>query len=105
MHFIIWNISFQVIEEVFKVSLNPETGQHKNQGAPDLMSIQGLVSDAANKLWLNYVETERKMLLGEPVQLSSQLHSMSSVSFHKHYYLIFCNLKTFLFIYMYTALE
>ncbi|XP_014681660.1 PREDICTED: WD repeat and FYVE domain-containing protein 3-like isoform X2 [Priapulus caudatus] len=67
-----------VIEDVFKVSLNMEAGSIRGQSAPDLMSIQPLVSDAANKLWLFYVENERKALIGEPIQLTSQLQSMSS---------------------------
>lgn len=45
------------IEEVFKVTLPLP---NSNAKAPDLTGVREQVYDAAIKLWLNYIETERK---------------------------------------------
>lgn len=45
------------IEEVFKVTL---ASPNLNAKAPDLVGVREQIYDAAVKLWLNYIESERK---------------------------------------------
>ncbi|VVC89841.1 unnamed protein product [Leptidea sinapis] len=46
------------IEEVFKVSLVPPVQGAK---APDLPTVREHIHDAAHKLWINYIDAERKV--------------------------------------------
>lgn len=46
------------IEEVFKVTLSAPVG---NARAPDLPAARDHLADAAHRLWLNYIDTERKV--------------------------------------------
>lgn len=46
------------IEEVFKMSLIPPAANAK---APDLMNVREQLCESATKLWLHYIETERKV--------------------------------------------
>lgn len=62
------------IEEVFKVTLVPPTG---NERAPDLAIVRDQVSEAATKLWLNYVDLERKASYRVPWELHNQIQSVS----------------------------
>lgn len=45
------------IEEVFKVTL---PSPNPNAKAPDLVIVREQIYDAAVKLWLNYIDSERK---------------------------------------------
>ncbi|XP_044743172.1 WD repeat and FYVE domain-containing protein 3 isoform X2 [Chrysoperla carnea] len=60
------------IEEVFKVSL-PSPPQ--NARAPELGAVRELVCEAATRLWLNYVDAERKATYRAPWELHSQIQS------------------------------
>lgn len=60
------------IEEVFKVTLIPPSG---NERAPDLAIVRDQVSEAATKLWLNYVDLERKASYRVPWELHNQIQS------------------------------
>lgn len=60
------------IEEVFKVPLGLI-----NNKVPDLLSVRDLVLEAATKLWLNYIEMERKSLYRAPLELQYQIQSVS----------------------------
>ncbi|KAJ4438847.1 hypothetical protein ANN_14800 [Periplaneta americana] len=60
------------IEEVFKVTLP----SGPNNKAPDLTVVREQVYEAANKLWLNYVDMERKASYRVPWELQSQIQSV-----------------------------
>ncbi|XP_018321850.1 WD repeat and FYVE domain-containing protein 3 [Agrilus planipennis] len=60
------------IEEAFKVTL-VHPGQ--NCKAPDLILVREQVYEAAYKLWLNYVESERKATYRVPWELHNQIQS------------------------------
>nr|CAI5836643.1 unnamed protein product [Callosobruchus analis] len=60
------------IEEVFKVTLVPP---HQNSKAPDLRIVREQVFEAASKLWLNYVESERKASYRVPWELHNHIQS------------------------------
>lgn len=59
------------IEEVFKVTLAP----HQNSKAPDFFTVRDQVFEAASKLWLNYVDAERKATYRVPWELHNQIQS------------------------------
>ncbi|CAH1175861.1 unnamed protein product [Phaedon cochleariae] len=59
------------IEEVFKVTLM----SHHNSKAPELLLVRDQVFDSASKLWLNYVEVERKAVYRIPYELHNQIQS------------------------------
>lgn len=46
------------IEEVFKITLVLPVG---NARAPDLGAVREQLSEGAHKLWINYIDTERKV--------------------------------------------
>lgn len=48
------------IEEVFKITLVLPVG---NARAPDLTTVREQLNENANKLWLTYINTERKVRL------------------------------------------
>lgn len=60
------------IEEVFKVSLS-----NSNNQVPDLLNVREQVIESATKLWLNYVDMERKSLYRMPWELHNQIQSAS----------------------------
>lgn len=60
------------IEEVFKVTL---TVTSQNAKAPDLTIMREQVCEAATKLWLNYVDAERKATYRVPWELHNQIQS------------------------------
>lgn len=60
------------IEEVFKVTLAPPP---HNSKAPDLSIVREQVFEAASKLWLNYVDLERKATYRVPWELHNQIQS------------------------------
>lgn len=60
------------IEEVFKVTL---ALPNQNAKAPDLTIVREQVFEAAAKLWLNYVEAERKAPYRVPWELHNQIQS------------------------------
>ncbi|CAG9764999.1 unnamed protein product [Ceutorhynchus assimilis] len=60
------------IEEVFKVTLAPN---HPNAKAPDLVGVREQIYDSALKLWLNYIENERKAAYKVPWEIHNQLQS------------------------------
>ncbi|XP_044260057.1 WD repeat and FYVE domain-containing protein 3 isoform X2 [Tribolium madens] len=60
------------IEEVFKVTL---ASPNPNAKAPDLTIVREQVFDAASKLWLNYVDAERKATYRVPWELHNQIQS------------------------------
>ncbi|KAK9884773.1 hypothetical protein WA026_009003 [Henosepilachna vigintioctopunctata] len=60
------------IEEVFKITL---AAPSPNQKAPDLVLVRDQVVEAATKLWLNYVDMERKATYRVPWELHNQIQS------------------------------
>uniref|UniRef100_A0A1B6CRC4 Uncharacterized protein n=1 Tax=Clastoptera arizonana TaxID=38151 RepID=A0A1B6CRC4_9HEMI len=56
------------IEEVFKMSL-------PNSKAPDLLTVREIIYESANKLWLNYIDSERKSLFRNPWEMHNQIQS------------------------------
>lgn len=60
------------IEEVFKMTLPLPVG---NERAPDLTVVREQVNDVATKLWVNYVELERKATYKVPWELHNQIQS------------------------------
>ncbi|XP_013179018.1 PREDICTED: WD repeat and FYVE domain-containing protein 3 isoform X1 [Papilio xuthus] len=60
------------IEEVFKVTLSAPVG---NARAPDLPAARDQLTDAAHRLWLNYIDTERKAVYRVPWELHNQIQS------------------------------
>ncbi|KAF5299222.1 hypothetical protein FQA39_LY02395 [Lamprigera yunnana] len=60
------------IEEVFKVTLIVTS---QNTKAPELSVIREQICEAATKLWLNYVDTERKATYRVPWELHNQIQS------------------------------
>lgn len=60
------------IEEVFKISLAPPTNNAK---APDLAITREQVIESATKLWLNYVDAEKKATYRVPWELHNQIQS------------------------------
>ncbi|KAK6633574.1 hypothetical protein RUM44_004181 [Polyplax serrata] len=58
------------IEEVFKVPLNT-----MNNKVPDLLTVREQVVESATKLWLNYIDMERKSLHRIPWELQNQIQS------------------------------
>ncbi|XP_060523655.1 WD repeat and FYVE domain-containing protein 3 [Cylas formicarius] len=60
------------IEEVFKVTLAPPGSCSK---APDLSTVREQVYDAAIRLWLNYIDAERKATYRVPWELHNQIQS------------------------------
>ncbi|KAJ8676714.1 hypothetical protein QAD02_012501 [Eretmocerus hayati] len=60
------------IEEVFKITLSPPVG---NERAPDLTLVREQIHEVAQKLWLNYVISERKATYRAPWELHNQIQS------------------------------
>ncbi|XP_061381193.1 WD repeat and FYVE domain-containing protein 3 isoform X2 [Danaus plexippus] len=60
------------IEEVFKVTLQPPTGSAR---APDLAAARDHLSEAAHRLWANYIHAERKAIYRVPWELHNQIQS------------------------------
>ncbi|XP_073949629.1 WD repeat and FYVE domain containing 3 bchs isoform X5 [Choristoneura fumiferana] len=60
------------IEEVFKVTLMLPAG---NARAPDLTAVREQLSESAHKLWINYIDTERKAVYRVPWELHNQIQS------------------------------
>lgn len=60
------------IEEVFKITLTTPTNNAK---APSLNSTREQVIDSANKLWCNYVDSERKATYRVPWEIHNQIQS------------------------------
>ncbi|XP_068632967.1 WD repeat and FYVE domain-containing protein 3 isoform X2 [Battus philenor] len=60
------------IEEVFKVTLCAPVG---NARAPDLPAARDQIADAAHRLWLNYIDSERKAVYRVPWELHNQIQS------------------------------
>ncbi|XP_056639814.1 WD repeat and FYVE domain-containing protein 3 isoform X1 [Diorhabda sublineata] len=60
------------IEEVFKVTL---AQPHQNSKAPDLLLVRDQVFDSATKLWLNYIDGERKAIYRVPFEFHNQIQS------------------------------
>ncbi|XP_063226772.1 WD repeat and FYVE domain-containing protein 3 isoform X2 [Bacillus rossius redtenbacheri] len=58
------------IEEVFKITLSSP-----NNKAPDLEVVRDQVHETANRLWLNYVDTERKSFGRIPWEVHNQIQS------------------------------
>ncbi|CAH0714498.1 unnamed protein product, partial [Brenthis ino] len=60
------------IEEVFKMSLVAPVG---NARAPDLGAAREQLHENAHKLWINYIDTERKAVYRVPWELHNQIQS------------------------------
>lgn len=60
------------IEEVFKISL---TSPPSNAKAPDLTITRDQVIEASIKLWLNYIDSEKKATCRVPWELHNQIQS------------------------------
>lgn len=58
------------IEEVFKITLNSP-----NNKAPELSLVRDQVLESAHKVWLNYVDMERKATCKVPWELHNQIQS------------------------------
>ena len=69
--FIFNDVCFSV--QVFKITLNSP-----NNHAPDLSVVRDQVYEAAHKVWLHYVDMERKATYKVPWELHNQLQSVSS---------------------------
>jgi hypothetical protein len=65
------------IEEVFKITLM----SGPNNRAPDLATVREQVYESANKLWLNYVDMERKASYRAPWEFHNQIQSVSFLIF------------------------
>ncbi|KAG6445369.1 hypothetical protein O3G_MSEX003892 [Manduca sexta] len=60
------------IEEVFKMTLVPPIG---NARAPDLTAVREQLNESAHKLWITYIDTERKAIYRVPWELHNQIQS------------------------------
>lgn len=60
------------IEEVFKITLVLPVG---NAHAPDLTTVREQLNESAHKLWINYIDTERKAVYRVPWELHNQIQS------------------------------
>ncbi|CAH2247052.1 jg23900 [Pararge aegeria aegeria] len=60
------------IEEVFKMTLIPTTA---NARAPDLTAVREQLNESAHKLWINYIDIERKAVYRVPWELHNQIQS------------------------------
>lgn len=60
------------IEEAFKVTLVAPNAHTK---APDLLIVREQIHEAAVKLWLNYVDSERKAAYRVPWEFHNQIQS------------------------------
>ncbi|XP_026315295.1 WD repeat and FYVE domain-containing protein 3 isoform X1 [Hyposmocoma kahamanoa] len=60
------------IEEVFKITLLQPVG---NARAPDLAAVREQLNESAHKLWINYIDTERKAAYRVPWELHNQIQS------------------------------
>ncbi|XP_072939310.1 WD repeat and FYVE domain-containing protein 3 [Epargyreus clarus] len=60
------------IEEVFKMTLVLPVG---NARAPDLTAVREQLNESAHKLWINYIDTERKAIYRVPWELHNQIQS------------------------------
>lgn len=58
--------------QVFKITLNSP-----NNKVPDLCAVREQVYESANRLWLNYVDMERKASYRVPWELHNQIQSVS----------------------------
>ncbi|KAG7173359.1 WD repeat and FYVE domain-containing protein 3-like [Homarus americanus] len=61
------------IEEVFKVSLSAGTGK-----APELSSVRDLVNEASHRLWLGFLEGEKKQSYRLPWEIPTQIQSVTN---------------------------
>lgn len=69
--------------QVFKITLNSP-----NNRAPELSLVRDQVFEAAHKVWLNYVDMERKATCKVPWELHNQIQSVSrTLSAVIHYFL------------------
>ncbi|KAH9634486.1 hypothetical protein HF086_005479 [Spodoptera exigua] len=64
------------IEEVFKITLVPPVG---NARAPDLTTVREQLNEAAHKLWINYIDIERKVSYTESNRGLTRLASRTKV--------------------------
>ncbi|KAJ2950075.1 hypothetical protein O0L34_g11414 [Tuta absoluta] len=60
------------IEEVFKMTLILPVG---NSRAPDLSAVREQLNESAHKLWINYIDSERKAVYRVPWELHNQIQS------------------------------
>ncbi|XP_059046581.1 WD repeat and FYVE domain-containing protein 3 [Achroia grisella] len=60
------------IEEVFKVTLAAAAAHAR---APDLAAVREQLLDQAHRLWLNYIDAERKAVYRVPWELHNQIQS------------------------------
>ncbi|XP_049867714.1 WD repeat and FYVE domain-containing protein 3 isoform X4 [Pectinophora gossypiella] len=60
------------IEEVFKITLVQPVG---NARAPDLSAVREQLNESAHKLWINYIDSERKAVYRVPWELHNQIQS------------------------------
>ncbi|XP_055601256.1 WD repeat and FYVE domain-containing protein 3 [Uranotaenia lowii] len=60
------------IEEVFKITLTPPT---HNAKAPEIISTREQILDSATKLWIGYVDSERKAQYRVPWELHNNIQS------------------------------
>ncbi|XP_063865461.1 WD repeat and FYVE domain-containing protein 3-like isoform X1 [Scylla paramamosain] len=61
------------IEEVYKVSLTAGSGK-----APDLASVRDLVNEASQRLWLAFLEGEKKQYSRLPWEIPTQIQSVTN---------------------------
>ncbi|XP_068245244.1 WD repeat and FYVE domain-containing protein 3 isoform X2 [Palaemon carinicauda] len=61
------------IEEVFKVSLSAGSGK-----APELSSVRDLVNEASQRLWLAFLEGEKKQSYRLPWEMPTQIQSVTN---------------------------
>lgn len=70
--------------QVFKITLNSP-----NNRAPELSLVRDQVFEAAHKVWLNYVDMERKATCKVPWELHNQIQSVSTDCNHCAHMLLF----------------
>lgn len=60
---------------MYKVSLTAGSGK-----APDLASVRDLVNEASQRLWLAFLEGEKKQYSRLPWEIPTQIQSVTNVS-------------------------
>ena len=70
------------LEEVFKTQLNNIDSTSTDFTSPDLNTVRGLIQESASKVWVQYVENERKCNVSYtdriPAQIQSKIQKMGN---------------------------
>ncbi|XP_052069301.1 WD repeat and FYVE domain-containing protein 3-like isoform X1 [Mytilus californianus] len=63
------------LEEVFKTQLNNIDSMSTDFTSPDLNTVRGLIQESASKVWVQYVENERKCNFSYTDRIPAQIQS------------------------------